>query len=144
MKQRFQLVPRKEGDPPIPEEIEKALRAQGIDTARFTIAPVPGGDLGAILAAMPGSGQRLRHTFRFTTLDAAFSAIERLIGNDMPVTITKAGDAWLIVFDIADDASVEDTIEHKAFAEKVIGLGGEDRGYIRETVTRRISDVTKT
>lgn len=143
MKQQFKLVPRKEGDAPIPPEIEQALRTQGIDPTKFSLAATSSGELATLLSAMPASGQRLRHTFRFATLDAAFSAIERLIDDDMPVTITKVKDGYLVVFDRADDAAADDAGEHRAFSDRVTALGGEDRGYIRETVARRISNVTK-
>ncbi len=138
--QRFKLVPRTEGDPPLPEPIERALRAQGIDTSRFTLASTGGPNtLGAALATMPASGKRLRHAFRFDTLNGAFVAVERLIDDDLPVTITKASDGWIVVFDRAVDPTGDDAAQHASFAAKIAPLGGEDRGFIRETVDRQVT-----
>jgi len=133
----YKLRPRQPGDAPIPTQIAEQLRAAGIDPSAMALVPGEAGETPeALLAALPPAGSRLRHAFAFSTLNAAFAAIEKILDEGSVATIAKERDTWVVTFDLADDPNADDKAEHAQLADRVTPLGATDRGFAREVVTR--------
>ena len=138
---KLRVVPRAPGDTgPLDPAVADALRRAGIDPTKFTTAP---GEPTDALGAVPKSGARLGHSFRFLQLADALGALERLLDNDTEARVSKVSDGWLVVFDVPVDPSVDDAAAHQRFAAIARELGAEDRGIIRETVAVKVNRITK-
>ena len=127
---KFKLVPRKEGDPPLSDVMADAVRKAGFDPAKFTIAPESGE--ADVASALPRAGQRVRHDFRFRTVNGALAAIERVLDDELVAQVAKRGDAFVLTLDAA--ASADDAAAHRALAARIADLGAEDAGMVKETV----------
>ena len=138
---KLRVVPRAPGDTtPLDPAVADALRRAGIDPMKFTTAP---GEPTDALGAVPKSGARLGHSFRFLQLGDALRALERLLDNDTEARVSKVSDGWLVVFDVAADPSVDDDAAHQRFAAIARELDAEDRGVIRETIAVKVNRITK-
>jgi hypothetical protein len=132
---KLRVVPRAPGDTaPLDPAVADALRRAGIDPMKFTTAP---GEPTDALGALPKSGARLGHSFRFLQLADALRALERLLDDDTEARVSKVSDGWLVVFDTPADPSLDDTAAHQRIAAIASELGAEDRGLIRETIAVR-------
>ena len=81
---KYRLVPRASGDTaPLDPSIVEALRKAGMDPTRFTLAPLEPGEADALASPLFRTGARVEHAFAFETLNAALSAIERLIDDEL-------------------------------------------------------------
>jgi hypothetical protein len=132
---KYRLVPRAPGDTtPIEPKVAEAMRKAGMDPEKFTVAPFEAGESAPAIAAMFPSGTRLEHTFSFNTLNAALSAIERIVDEDVAARISRQGAKWLVVFDAPAEPNVAAAAAHQAIASRVSELVAEDGGFSHLTM----------
>ena len=133
---KYRLVPRASGDTaPLDPSIVEALRKAGMDPTRFTLAPLEPGEADALASPLFRTGARVEHAFAFETLNAALSAIERLIDDELGARISKKDSKWVVVFDAPDDPNIAAGDAHQALAKRVTDLGAEDRGFTHLTMS---------
>lgn len=131
---KFRVVPRSATDTtPLDPKIAEALRKAGRDPSKFTVVPFEEREAESFQGLF-SSGSRVEHTFVFSTLNGALSAIERLVDNETAARITKDKAGWLVVFDAPDQAGVAGTAQHERFVSVTAPFGGEDRGFARLTM----------
>ena len=132
---KFRVVPRSVTDTtPLDPKIAEALRKAGKDPSKFTVAPYEQGEADPPIQGLFSSGTRVEHSFVFSTLNGALSAIERMVDEDTAARITKDKDGWLVVFDAAAEAGVAGAAQHEQFASQAVPLGAQDRGFAHLTV----------
>src|SRR5207247_1657168 len=96
---KFRVVPRSATDTTLLDpKIADALRKAGKDPSKFTVVPFEPGEAESPLQGLFSSGSRVEHTFFFSTLNSALSAIERLVEEETAARITKDKDGWLVAF----------------------------------------------
>jgi hypothetical protein len=105
-----------------------------MDPEKFTLAPFEPGEAAPSITAMFPSGTRLEHTFAFDTLNAALSAIERIVDDDLAARISRQGPKWLVVFDAPADPNVPARAAHEQMAGRISELRAEDRGFSHLTM----------
>jgi hypothetical protein len=139
--QKYRLVPRAPGDTtPIDPKVAEAMRKAGKDPAKFTLAPFEPGESAPAIAAMFPSGTRLEHTFSFDTLNAALSAMERIVDDDVAARISKQDGKWIVVFDGGVDPNVAASDIHQSIARRVVELGAADLGFSHLTMNVSVKD----
>jgi hypothetical protein len=106
-----------------------------MDPTRFTLAPFEPGEADALASPLFRTGARVEHAFAFETLNAALSAIERLIDDELGARISKKDSKWVVVFDAPDDPNVAAADAHQVLAKRVFDLGAEDRGFTHLTMS---------
>ena len=132
---KIRLLPRAPGDTtPLDPNVAEAIRKAGMDPSKFTAAPYEEGETDAAVAALGKPGAHLEHTFLFPSLNGAFSAMEKLLDEDIGARIGKAQDGWLVSFDGPADPAAGDPASHQRFAAVATALGAQDRGFTRMTV----------
>jgi hypothetical protein len=136
---KLRVVPRVPGDTtPLDPAVAEALRKAGMDPAKFTLAP-PGEP--ETWPQIPPAGTRVAHSFRFASLDGAFSAMERLLDDRISARIGKAADGWLVVFESAPGG--DDAADQQRLTSVATSLGGEDRGSLKETINVNMRQVQR-
>jgi hypothetical protein len=142
-KKSFRVVPRTPGDTtPLEPAVADALRQAGMDPARFTMVPYEEGETDEASRELAEPGNHLQHTFLFSSMNSAFRAIERLVDGGTSARISKQDPGWLLVFDTADDPSVDDATEHERFVAVAAALAAEDRGFSRVVVWKTEKSTT--
>ena len=132
---KFRVVPRSATDTtPLDPAIAEALGKAGKDPSRFTVAPFEQGEAESPLQGLFSSGSRVEHTFFFSTLNSALSAIERAVDEATAARITKDKGGWLVSFDAPDEAGVAGAAQHERFVSATAPFGAEDRGFAHVTM----------
>ena len=94
---KFRVIPRAATDTTVLDpKIAEALRKAGKDPSKFTVVPFEQGEAESSLQGLFSSGSRVEHTFFFSTLNSALSAIERLVDEETAARITKDKAGWLV------------------------------------------------
>ena len=131
---KFRVIPRAATDTTVLDpKIAEALRKAGKDPSKFTVVPFEQGEAESSLQGLFSSGSRIEHTFFFSTLNSALSAIERLVDEDTAARITKDKIGWLVAFDAPDEAGVAGA-QHERFVSATASFGPEDRGFAHLTM----------
>ncbi len=132
---KFRVVPRSATDTtPLDPKIAEALRKAGKDPSKFTVVPFEQGEAESPLQGLFSSGSRVEHTFYFSTLNSALSAIERLVDDETAARITRDKVGWLVAFDAPDQAGVPGAAQHARFVSAAASFGAEDRGFAHLTM----------
>ena len=132
---KFRVVPRSATDTTLLDpKIADALRKAGKDPSKFTVVPFEPGEAESPLQGLFSSGSRVEHTFFFSTLNSALSAIERLVEEETAARITKDKDGWLVAFDSPDETGVAGAAQHERFVTATASFGAQDRGFAHLTM----------